>query len=94
MDIKKYKLETVDYQTINVPKIDDIINFKDQFLNLEIQNNEPCIWCLVDDGEPTQEIGIVIFGTGMEIPILSKNEYLGTYMLRGGDFVYHVFLEL
>lgn len=91
--IYKYKLETTDLQVVEVPKLDGTSSFKEQLLNIEVQNETPCMWCLVDEKEEAQEIKIRIVGTGNPMPVLSKDDYLGSYMQCDGRLVFHVFLE-
>lgn len=91
--IYKYQLETIDIQLINIPRITGEEDFKSQVLNVDIQNGSPCIWCLVDAEEEQQQIKIRIIGTGNPMPMLSKDDYLGTYQLYNGEQVFHVFIE-
>lgn len=91
--IYKYKLETTDLQVVEVPKLGGASSFKEQLLNIEVQNETPCMWCLVDEEEEAQEITIRIVGTGNPMPVLSKDDYLGSYMQSDGRLVFHVFLE-
>jgi hypothetical protein len=91
--IYKYQLETIDIQLINVPRLTGEENFKSQVLNVDTQNGTPCIWCLVDVEEEQQQIKIRIIGTGNPMPVLSKDDYLGTYQLHNGEQIFHVFIE-
>lgn len=91
--IYKYQLETTDIQTINVPKLTGEESFKAQVLSVDTQSEIPCVWCLVDTEEKKQQVKIRIVGTGNPMPMLSKNDYLGTYNLHDGKMVFHVFIE-
>ncbi|WP_018703555.1 DUF7352 domain-containing protein [Anaeromusa acidaminophila] len=91
--IFKYALETTDLQVIRIPKLNGASSFKDQYLNIAVQKGIPCVWCLVDDEQESQEVAIRIVGTGNPMPDLSKEEYLGSYMVSDGDMVFHVFIE-
>lgn len=92
--IYKYKLETTDLQTFRIPKLSGATNFKEQLLNINTQNDYPCMWCLVDVEGELQDINIRIIGTGNPMPeYITKDNYIGTYQLCGGSFVGHVFTE-
>ena len=61
-----------------------------QILTMELQHGTPCIWARVD---PTQEMvtrTFVMYGTGHPIND-GALEYVGTFQLEGGNFVFHVF---
>lgn len=90
--IYKYPLITTDVQTIKVPGLVGASGFKEQVLKIDSQRNIPCLWCLVDDEEPEQEITLVIVGTGNPMPFMSKDDYLGSYMVFEGEFVGHIFV--
>jgi hypothetical protein len=84
--ILKYTLTVLDEQTILMPKGAGILYFATQY-------EEPRIWAKVD---PTAELvprHFHTYSTGDIIP--EENEkgdcFLGSYQLRGGSEVYHVF---
>jgi hypothetical protein len=81
--IFKYKLETTDLQSIDMPQGAEI-------LCLQVQNGEPCIWALVNDAATVTKRHFEIYGTGHNIPNANR-KYIGTYQLRGGALVYHCF---
>ena len=89
----KYNIELTDFQKIKLPRLAGADCFKDQFLKLDLQNGRPCIWCLVDDDEEEYEVIIRTVGTGEEMTLLSKDNYLDSYMLRNGELVFHIFYE-
>ncbi len=91
--IYKYQIETTDVQKIRVPRLAETNNFKEQVLKIDIQNEIPCIWCLVDIDEEERDLEIRIVGTGNPMPLLSKDDYLGSYMLHDGALVFHIFIE-
>ncbi len=86
--IFKFELETTGMQKVVMP-IDA------EILTVQVQNDVPCLWALVDahNGGVTEERSIEIFGTGNPVPqgMGVDRKYLATYQLRGGDFVGHVF---
>lgn len=83
--IWKYELETTDVQKISIPKGAKI-------LCLQIQFGKPCIWVLVDPTHELESIGIFTYGTGHPIPTEPyPHKYIGTYQLKDGMLVFHVF---
>ena len=84
--IWKFELTTTDEQTIEIP-------LGAEFLTVQVQNNNPCIWALVDPSQPTEKRHIEIYGTGHRIhtDIGVERKYIGTYQLNGGSLVFHVF---
>ncbi len=83
--IYKYKLETTDRQTITMRKDAEI-------LCVQEQHGQPCIWALVNDDieDDYEERKFDVFGTGHPIDEAPR-KYIGTYQLKGGVFVFHVF---
>lgn len=83
--IYKYELEITDEQTVEIP-------WGAQLLSVQMQNNKPCLWALVDVMHTKQEYHIEIIGTGnpMKDP-LEELRYLDTFQL--GGFVGHVFYK-
>lgn len=83
--IWKYELEVVEEQKILMPKGAKI-------LSLQLQNGVPCIWALVDDKKELEPRPIFTYGTGNPIDLFGQESYfLGTYQLRDGRLVFHVF---
>jgi len=86
--IWKFQLSTIDVQFINMP-------IGAEMLSLQIQNNIPCIWCLVDKSKETEDIMFEIFGTGGSIhyDMGVERKYMGTYQneMFGESFTWHLF---
>lgn len=61
-----------------------------EILCVQVQNETPCIWVLCDPDEQTGPMGIETFGTGHTIDGANR-KYIGTYQLRDGGLVFHVF---
>jgi hypothetical protein len=80
--IYKYPL-TDDVQSFDIPKDAEI-------LCLQVQNDVPCIWALVDTDKPKVKRHFEIRGTGDSVPPF-RVSYIGTYQLNGGRLVFHVF---
>lgn len=83
--IWKFELNTVDTQEVLVPDGAEI-------LTVQVQNEKPCIWALVDINVGWVTITIEIFETGnpIEASVLNRT-YIGTYQLSRGASVGHVF---
>lgn len=82
--IFKYPIQTTDRQVLQMPAGAEI-------LCVQIQNNIPCIWALVDERYSNTERVIFVFGTGNPIEVHPSLKYIGTYQLQGGAFIGHVF---
>ena len=84
--IYKYPLQVTDKQTIKLPSEHEI-------LCVQIQGRLPCIWAMVNPYAPEEELLIETIGTGHRINEdkgMTRN-YIGTYQISGGAFVFHVF---
>lgn len=62
-------------------------------LTVQTQGETPCLWALVDTNAPTERRSFRTFGTGHKIPDNEKLDYICTYQLDGGQFIFHVFEE-
>lgn len=85
--IWKYQLQAKDLQTLNLP-------FGSQVLTAQTQNEEICIWALVNsETKETEERSFEIFGTGHPVScdMGVDRRYISTVQLHGGDLVFHVF---
>ena len=83
--IWKFALESASYNDVTMPTDSEI-------LCLQLQNNTPCLWALVDPDleRPRITRRFVITGTGHDLAIkLSKRDYIGTFQIPG--LVFHVF---
>ena len=80
----KYLLTTTGYQELELPA-----NAK--LLTVHAQDEMPCLWVLVDPDERKVTQGIWIVGTGELANI--EGDYVGTFHLVAGAFVFHVFAE-
>ena len=84
MTIRKFPLEITDEQTITVP----LVNCP---LCVQVQYDEPCLWMAVDPEAKSVSVKVMIFGTGHE-GVSGDMDYIGTFQMRGGALVFHVFL--
>lgn len=83
--VYKYKLDTTDVQTVQMPKGAEI-------LTVQVQSGYwPCLWALVDPTQEMENMKIRIAGTGhyIEEDIV---KYIGTFQLQGGALVFHAFV--
>lgn len=86
--IWKYPLELIEEQEINAP-------VGAQILTVQAQNEQPCLWALVDDDDTARHrLYIRIHGTGHGIPNPDKMEYISTFQLAHGSIVFHVFKDV
>jgi len=82
--IWKYALLVADRQELQMPT-------GANFLAVQVQREEICLWALVDTDNPLVGRRIHTYGTGQGLGELGT--YIGTYQLRGGGLVFHVFEE-
>lgn len=61
-----------------------------EVLCVQLQNNTPTLWALVETEEPKRPFNILTYYTGSYF-IEKKAKYVGTYQLAG--LVYHVFVD-
>jgi hypothetical protein len=85
--IWKQLLEVTDRQEVTLPKGAKV-------LCVQTQKEVPCIWFITPtvDVSEKEHRTFSIYGTGHEHAIIS-GEYLGTFQLKGGILVFHVFEE-
>lgn len=83
--IWKYPLYVQDVQTVEMPDEADI-------LTIQVQGDAPYIWAMVNPDAPLNPRKIRIYGTGHPVdPNLSAERYIGTFQLKNGSLVLHVF---
>jgi len=81
--IWKFPIEINDVNVIMIP-------IGAEILCVQIQYDEPWIWAIVDPEIPKEPRVFRTFGTGTPIEDNPGN-YIGTYQLRSGSLVFHVF---
>lgn len=84
MKIWKFPLKVGSLQTINMP-------LNAQILHLASQSNQPNLWALVDENAGLECRNFATYGTGHPMPSLDYGQYVGSYTLDNGEFVFHVF---
>lgn len=76
---------------------DDIIRVQmpkgARILTVQEQHGQPAIWAEVDTEAEKEERLFEVFGTGHEMPndMGVEREYVGTFQLRGGALVFHLY---
>lgn len=64
-----------------------------ELLHVQAQGGAACVWALVDPSKPPTPRGVVLFGTGHDIPDWPlPGPYIGTF--QTGPFVFHAFEDL
>ncbi len=85
MRIFKYSLVPGDYLTLQMPKGAEI-------LSVQCQKDTACIWALVDPDQPLETRKFRWAGTGHPITETKKQlKFIGTFQMRGGDLIFHLF---
>lgn len=83
--IWKYPLQVEDEQVIEIP-------YGAEFLAVQVQHEQPCLWAKVTPGVQEVRTKIVTVGTGHPAQHTDGLQYVGSYQLAGGNFVGHVFV--
>lgn len=81
--IFKYQLLIIDEHEVEMPEGAEI-------LCVQVQNDQPAIWAIVDDEKPMKNRVFRIVGTGRSIDFDTQN-YIGTVQLLDGNLIFHVF---
>lgn len=85
--IFKYQLDdAVESQFIVMPAGSTV-------LTVQVQDGGPFLWVKVDPVVSLVKRRFLIFGTGYEIVDPDQLHYVGTYQMRGGLLVWHVFTD-
>lgn len=63
-----------------------------EILCVQMQNDIPCVWALVNTSFDMETRRIMLVGTGHSVPAGCFIEtYLGTIQMQGGALIFHVF---
>jgi len=63
-----------------------------KILTVQLQNGDPYIWAIVDPAAEICARSFLLFGTGNPLPTdITALPYIGTFQLRSGSFVFHLF---
>lgn len=82
--VYKQKLKIDDVQTIDIHEGANILHIGKQFGSV-------WIWYECDGEKPMTKRTIYCFGTGQEMPVDVKLQYIGTIILLDGELVFHFF---
>lgn len=84
--VLKYPLEVTNKQEIEIPEGFVI-------LHVQSQHDIPCIWALVDPDHPKQKVFVRTFGTEQALDDILGFSYAGSYFIKDGLLVFHVWYE-
>ncbi len=62
-------------------------------LSVQIQDDNICLWMLVENKSEMEERKVWIRGTGHDCAHMNKQEYVGTAQEADGRLIWHIFLE-
>lgn len=67
-----------------------------EILSVQTQNENPCIWALVEPDNGKEERYFDVFGTGHEVycDMGVDRKFIGTFQMQGGSLVFHLFERL
>lgn len=84
--VYKYTIPVKDYFLLDLPAGAKI-------LTVQVQNDEPQIWALVDPGQKSKvSHNFRVAGTGHDITETKDDlEYIGTFQIAGGQLIFHLF---
>lgn len=83
--VYKYAMPVTDVHNVELPEGAEI-------LTVQSQHDEPHMWALVDPDAPMATRTFLLLGTGHSSEDdLSRDDYIGTYQLRDGGLVFHLF---
>ena len=85
--IYKYAIPMVNRFCINAP----LVGLTP--VHVAVQHDIPCLWFEVDTERPSQAHWFRVVGTGEPIAAEART-HVGTFMVRDGAFVFHVFEAL
>jgi len=82
--IHKYPFSVTDDFTKEMPE-------KAQIFCVQMQQEVPCIWAMVDTSLPFETREFSIKTTMQAIDITERLDYIGTFQTSTGDSVWHLF---
>lgn len=85
LKIFKYPIVIDNYFELNMPK-------ESKVLTVDIQNNAPQLWALVDPEKSTEKRRFRFVGTGHPIEEELENlTFISTFQMDGGALIFHIF---
>lgn len=87
--IYKYELEVIDIQEVELPEDCKI-------LSVQVQRGKVYLWALINIVRPLSKRTFRMYGTGhrIEFDVVDKLNYISTFQLQNGLFVFHVFEQV
>jgi len=82
--IYKYTLIVADEQVVDLPAGARLLDVQDQ-------HGQPRLWAIVDPGARLVERKLAMRGTGHDATGLEDAPHVGTFQMRDGLLVFHVF---
>lgn len=82
--VYKYEVPLDDTFYVDLPKDSKV-------LSVGVQNDVPYIWVFVDDENEDSRKVFRLAGTGHPIADYLDLEFIGTFQLRSGNLVFHLF---
>lgn len=80
--IWKFVLAEGSLQKIRMPKDAKV-------LTVQMQHGTACLWVLVDPVANEEDRWFRVYGTGHDIQ--DEGTYIGTFQMKGGLYIFHVF---
>ncbi len=84
--VYKYPVPVDDSVTIEIPSGSRILT-----VQFQEPHGYPYLWALVNPSAPPEMRHFMLVGTGDPIETSDDLLYIGTFQLRGGTLVYHLF---
>lgn len=82
--IWKFEVPVADAFTIDMP-------IGARLLAVQVQHDRPQLWAIVDPLAPTAPRAFAMRGTGHDASAVADCKHVGTFQLRGGALVFHLF---
>lgn len=82
--IWKYAVEVKDEFDVEMPA-------GGRVLSVQVQDGTPCVWVLVEPENAVARRWFSLRGTGHPTDGMDGAEFVGTFQLRGGALVFHLF---
>lgn len=82
--IWKFDVPATDTFTLEMPRGAKV-------LSVHSQGEKVCMWAEVSPGEPKELRTFRTYGTGHDISGDENRSFIGTFLLHGGAFVFHLF---
>ena len=75
--------------------VEDFVGFEmprgAQILTVQVQNNQICMWALVDPTAPKDRRHFQVVGTGHPFKNWQQCNYIGSVQMLQGELVFHVY---